>query len=112
MSSPGHSGFDHEPTVVSSVNGNDADVSGNTKGDEEKGEKKTGGTLMKYAYEEATAPSRGNLIKDFLSGEKDAEGYMRNTLKEAERFNGFSLVLFEFLQGPEASCFFLNNVDK
>ena len=66
--------------------------------------------VTKYAYEAATAPSRGNLIKDFLIGSEDAAQFMEKTQKEAERFNGFSLLLFEFHNG--LSCSFLNNVER
>jgi len=72
------------------------------------GEKESG--VEKYAYEEATAPSRGNLIRDFLIGGEDARQFMEQTQREAERYNGFSLLLFE-LQS-DLACFFLNNVER
>ena len=39
------------------------------------------------------APSRGWLIKDYLCGEEDADIYLNKLEKEADRYNGFSVIL-------------------
>lgn len=39
------------------------------------------------------APSRGALVSDFLTSSADADGYLRSVRRDANRYNGFSLVL-------------------
>ncbi len=39
------------------------------------------------------APSRGWLVKDYLSGEEDTDVYLKQLEKQADRYNGFSVIL-------------------
>ena len=41
----------------------------------------------------ANAPSRGDLVKDFLIGSEKPESYMERLHKKAQAYNGFNLVL-------------------
>ncbi|MEN6469628.1 MAG: NRDE family protein [Smithella sp.] len=39
------------------------------------------------------APSRGKLVRRYLTGSSDAEKYLKKTVPQAENFNGFNLLL-------------------
>lgn len=39
------------------------------------------------------APSRGKLVSDFLTGKEDPAGYLERVRQEAERYNGFNLLV-------------------
>ena len=39
------------------------------------------------------APSRGKLVSDFLMGKQDPAGYVERVRQEAERYNGFNLLV-------------------
>lgn len=41
----------------------------------------------------ADAPSRGEILMDYLSGDRDAGWYIRNLAKRGGRYNGFNLIL-------------------
>jgi uncharacterized protein with NRDE domain len=50
------------------------------------------------------APSRGRLVSDFLLGEESPLVYLERILKEADRYNGFNLVLGD----REGICWYSN----
>ncbi len=52
----------------------------------------------------ADAPSRGWLVRDFLTGWKGAAEYLEDLQKEGRRYNGFSLVL-----GDEDDLYYYSN---
>jgi uncharacterized protein with NRDE domain len=52
------------------------------------------------------APSRGELVSDYLRGRRDSEAYLNALVPRADLYNGFSLVL-----GDLSSLYFFSNRD-
>jgi uncharacterized protein with NRDE domain len=50
------------------------------------------------------APSRGALVSDFLTSSTDADAYLRSVRRDADRYNGFNLVL-----GDQTSLRYFSN---
>jgi uncharacterized protein with NRDE domain len=54
----------------------------------------------------ANAPSRGNLVADFLTGTASPERYLRHVLAKADQYNGFNLIL-----GDTQTLYYFGNRD-
>jgi uncharacterized protein with NRDE domain len=54
----------------------------------------------------ANAPSRGNLVADFLTGTASPESYLQHMLSKADQFSGFNLIL-----GDTQTLFYFGNRD-
>lgn len=59
----------------------------------------------------ANAPSRGEILTDYLSGSIDAEEYMRKLVERSRRYNGFNLILGD-KQGLYYHCNTATGVQK
>jgi len=56
----------------------------------------------------ATAPSRGHLVADFLTGNSSAADYVRTVADNAAQFNGFNLIAGELL-GADAALWYVGH---
>jgi len=54
------------------------------------------------------APTRGNLVTDFLSGSEPGAAYLEMLRRTAGEYNGFNLVVYD----GEELCFFSNREDR
>lgn len=61
-------------------------------------------TNIRSIYQNPNAPSRGEIVTNFLKGDDSPDQYLIKLSKESEIYNGFNLIL-----GDSESCFHFNN---